>query len=51
MKEQFKRIAASKRAERARLTALPFAEKLRILGRLRQRMLAIRKSRIKASRP
>jgi len=38
----FGKIEASKRKMRARLAALPFAEKLRILEDLRDRALALR---------
>lgn len=42
MSEWITRLIESKRAYRAKLAALPFEEKLRLLGKLRQRTLAIR---------
>jgi hypothetical protein len=42
MSADWDRIAASKRALRKRLAALPFEEKLRLLDVLRERELAIR---------
>ncbi len=50
MSEQMRRILESKRAMRTRLAALPFAEKLRILEKLRARSLAIASSRKSLSR-
>ena len=43
--EQLRRILESKRNERTRLAALPFAEKLRLLEKLRARTLTIAASR------
>ncbi len=40
MNEQLKAILESKRRERARLTALPFSEKVPLLEKLRDRALA-----------
>ena len=45
MTEQLRRILESKRTQRTRLAALPFAEKLRLLEKLRTRTLAIAASR------
>ena len=42
MSFNFEQMAASKQALRRRLTALPIAEKLRLLDGLRERALAIR---------
>ena len=50
MNAQMQRILASKRAERVRLAALPFAEKLAILERLRDRTLAAESSALYRSR-
>jgi hypothetical protein len=46
MNVDFSKIEASKRNMRARLAALPFAEKLRILDDLRERALALRANRL-----
>lgn len=43
------RILASKRAHRSRLTALPVAEKLRLLDALRARTVALRRAGTAAS--
>jgi len=40
-----KKIEASKRAYRLKLAALPYAEKLRILDRMRERDLALRNAK------
>ena len=52
MSFDFEQMAASKQALRRRLTALPIAEKLRLLDGLRERALVIRgasdQQRIKA---
>jgi len=52
MSFNFEQMAASKQALRRRLTALPIAEKLRLLDGLRERALVIRgasdQQRIKA---
>ena len=45
MSKQLRRILESKRNQRTRLAALPFAEKLRLLEQLRTRTLAIAASR------
>lgn len=45
MSDWIKRLIESKRAHRAKLAALPFAEKLKLLGKLRQRTLAIQTAR------
>ncbi len=45
MSDWIKRLIESKRAHRAKLAALPFAEKLKLLGKLRQRTLAIHAAR------
>ena len=42
MNEQMRQMVASKQAERERLARLPFAEKLVLLGRLRERTLAMK---------
>ncbi|HQF19986.1 MAG TPA: hypothetical protein PLT37_01935 [Kiritimatiellia bacterium] len=44
MNEQMRQMVASKQAERERLARLPFAEKLVLLGRLRERTLAMKGS-------
>lgn len=44
MNHDFRKIEESKRKLRARLAALPFSEKLRILDELRERTLALRAS-------
>ena len=45
MNESLKRILESKRLHRAKLAALPIAEKRLLLDKLRLRTLAIRKAR------
>ena len=50
MKAQMQRILASKQAERARLAALPFVEKLAILEQLRDRTLAVESSALYQTR-
>jgi len=50
MNTQMQRILASKHAERARLAALPFAEKLAILEQLRDRTLAVESSALYRTR-
>ena len=45
MSDWIKCLIESKRAHRVKLTALPFAEKLKLLGKLRQRTLAIQAAR------
>ncbi len=45
MSEHFRRILESKRALRTRLAALPFAEKIPLLEKLRDRALTIAASR------
>ena len=50
MTADIERILASKREYRARLAALPIAEKLRILDRLRERELALRGQPARATR-
>jgi hypothetical protein len=46
MSDWIKRLIESKRAHRARLAALPFEEKVRILAKLRLRTAAIRTARL-----
>jgi hypothetical protein len=50
MNAQMSRILASKQAERARLAALPFAEKLAILEQLRDRTLSVESSTLYRTR-
>ena len=50
MNAQMQRILAGKRAERVRLAALPFAEKLAMLDQLRDRTLAVEKSALYQAR-
>ena len=50
MNAQMRRILACKQAERARLAALPFAEKLAILEQLRDRALAVESSELYQTR-
>ena len=50
MNAQMQRILAGKQAERARLAALPFAEKLAILEQLRDRTLAVASSALYRTR-
>ncbi len=45
MSDRMKQILESKRAMRKHLTALPFAEKIKILVKLRDRSLSIAASR------
>ncbi len=45
MSEKLLQILESKRAYRSKLAALPFAEKIALLEKLRQRSLSIRASR------
>jgi hypothetical protein len=40
-----KKITASKEARRRRLAALPYAEKLRVLDRMRERDVTLRKAK------
>lgn len=47
MSEQLRKIIESKQALRSKLAALPFAEKIKLLGQLRDRSLAIAASRPK----
>lgn len=44
-------ILASKRAYRARLAALPIAEKLRMLDALRERAIALRRVEVTSNPP
>ena len=44
MTEWLRKVLESKQAERRRLQALPFSEKLKILEKLRQRSLIIAQS-------
>lgn len=50
MTEWIKRILESKRAYRAKLVAQPFEEKVRMLGKLRQRALAIQAAKGRQAR-
>ena len=50
MKSDFRKVEESKRKMRARLAALPFAEKLRILDDLRERALALRANPLRRKR-
>jgi hypothetical protein len=45
MSEWITRLIESKRAYRAKLAALPFEEKIKLLEKLRQRALTIQKNR------
>ena len=47
MTEWMRRVLESKRATRRRFQALPFAEKLRLLEKLRERSLAIARSELR----
>lgn len=47
MNDLMQKVTDSKRATRRQLAALPFAEKLRLLERLRDRALAIEASPLK----
>lgn len=44
MNDWMRKVLASKRAERKRLAALPYSEKLKLLEQLRDRSLAIASS-------
>jgi len=50
MNTDFRKIEQSKRKMRARLAALPFAEKLRMLDDLRERALALRANPLRRKR-
>jgi hypothetical protein len=47
MTEWMRRVLESKRATRRRLQALPFTEKVKLLGKLRDRSLFIAKSELR----
>jgi hypothetical protein len=47
MSDWITRLIESKRAHRAKLAALPFEEKIRLLEKLRMRALAIQASRLR----
>lgn len=46
MKNDWRKIEESKRALSKRLSELPYAEKLRLLDRMRERDLAIRNAKL-----
>ena len=50
MSVDFSKIEQSKRKMRARLAALPFAEKLRILDQLRERAIALQANSLRRKR-
>jgi hypothetical protein len=50
MSGQMRKILESKASQRKRLAALPFAEKVKLLEQLRNRMLAIANSPLKRRR-
>lgn len=50
MTDRMRKILESKRAIRQRLQALPFAEKLKLLEKLRDRSLAIAQSPLRRGR-
>ena len=51
MNEDLRRIIEAKRAERARLAALPFARKLEILEQLRARSLELGRNPLRQALP
>jgi hypothetical protein len=51
MTDWMRKVLESKRATRDRLRALPFAEKLKLLEKLRERSLWIAKSHLRTRKP